>query len=193
MKRTTQAIGLAYLLILTFGCNDPWKAQELVYLNADENAQNNGPNNARCSPDTASISQNWTKDSVYTFLTKQLGVSVAHASELGESKASIYRQVQEELPKLARGDPQSAHSQNQQKSEAGAKFKNDTVNSCIDLNEANLDELCKLKGIGPKKAEKIIELREKRKFRAHRDLTRIKGIGPKTVKKLSPQLCPITK
>ena len=50
----------------------------------------------------------------------------------------------------------------------------------VDLNKATVQELVKLKGIGKKYAERIIEYREKNgNFEKIEDLMNIKGIGQK--------------
>ena len=58
----------------------------------------------------------------------------------------------------------------------------------VDLNTASVQELCTLPGIGPKKAEAIIGLREKRPFTRVTQLLLVKGIGPKTLARLKPRL-----
>lgn len=50
----------------------------------------------------------------------------------------------------------------------------------ININEANVDELVRLPGIGPSRAEAIIAEREKRRFRRIEDILRVPGIGRKT-------------
>ena len=51
----------------------------------------------------------------------------------------------------------------------------------ININTALGDELVQLKGIGPKKAAKIIEFRETHgPFEQPEDLIKVPGIGPKT-------------
>lgn len=50
----------------------------------------------------------------------------------------------------------------------------------VDLNKASVQELVKLKGIGKKYADRIIEYREKNgNFEKIEDLMKIKGIGQK--------------
>lgn len=56
----------------------------------------------------------------------------------------------------------------------------------INLNAASVDELCELPGIGPKRAEQIIDHRKKRPFSRVSQLVQIKGIGWKTLKKIRP-------
>ena len=51
----------------------------------------------------------------------------------------------------------------------------------ININEASIKELTKLKRIGPKIAKRIVEYRDKHgPFLLPRDIMEVKGIGPKT-------------
>jgi competence protein ComEA len=56
------------------------------------------------------------------------------------------------------------------------------------LNTASAAELCSLPGIGPKRAEQILLLREKLggRFRRIEDLRRVRGIGRKALERLKP-------
>src|SRR5262245_16585385 len=56
----------------------------------------------------------------------------------------------------------------------------------VDLNRATAAELDRLPGIGPKRAQQIIDERAKRPFTSVEDLRRVSGIGPKTLEKLRP-------
>jgi len=59
----------------------------------------------------------------------------------------------------------------------------------ININTADKNELTKITGIGPSKAEKIISLREKiGVFKKKEDLLQVKGIGKKTLDKISSQI-----
>lgn len=71
-------------------------------------------------------------------------------------------------------------------SPAGATGKASAENP-VSLNSATLEDLRRLPGIGPKKAEAILALRTKLgKFKRPEDLMRVKGIGRGTFKKLRP-------
>lgn len=57
------------------------------------------------------------------------------------------------------------------------------VFGAVDINTANVDELATLKGIGHKKAAKIIKYREKHCFKNVEELKKVKGIKKKVLKK----------
>jgi competence protein ComEA len=50
----------------------------------------------------------------------------------------------------------------------------------ININEAPPEELVKLPGIGPSRADAIVVERKKRRFRRIEDIIRVPGIGRKT-------------
>lgn len=58
----------------------------------------------------------------------------------------------------------------------------------IAVNRADAEQLMRLPGIGPKKAQALIEARERRPFRRPSDLRRVKGFGTKTILRLAPHL-----
>ena len=63
------------------------------------------------------------------------------------------------------------------------------VEGRVNVNNAGAEELCTVKGIGPKLAEKILEERERNgPFRYWEDLLCVNGIGEKTLRKLEGQL-----
>ena len=59
----------------------------------------------------------------------------------------------------------------------------------VDINTADQKELCKIKGIGPVTAEKILKYRNQNgKFLQIEDLENVKGIGKKTIKKIKGEV-----
>ncbi|HIF9204117.1 TPA: ComEA family DNA-binding protein [Photobacterium damselae] len=66
-----------------------------------------------------------------------------------------------------------------------AKDKYEDIEIVVNINKANAEELDKLLvGIGPDKAENIIQYRKQNgKFATANDLAKVKGIGPSTVEK----------
>ncbi|HEY8085971.1 MAG TPA: helix-hairpin-helix domain-containing protein [Methylophilaceae bacterium] len=58
----------------------------------------------------------------------------------------------------------------------------------VDLNTATVTQLESVKGIGPKKAQYIMDYRKKTPFKSVDDLTKVKGFGKKTVDKMRKEL-----
>lgn len=67
-------------------------------------------------------------------------------------------------------------------------FGSVSVFAATDLNTASLAELQKVNGIGPKKAEAIIEYRKKTPFKSVDELDKVPGFGKATLDKVKPEL-----
>jgi competence protein ComEA len=63
-----------------------------------------------------------------------------------------------------------------------------TPESPVILNTATADDLVRLPGVGPKRAQAILELRSRLggRFRTVDDLRRVKGVGRAMMKRLRP-------
>ncbi len=69
------------------------------------------------------------------------------------------------------------------------KITNDVV-SCININTADIETLTQLKGIGEKKAEKIIEYRNQNNgFKCIEEIMEVSGIGEKTFENIKNEIC----
>lgn len=62
----------------------------------------------------------------------------------------------------------------------------DTVTGVVNINEATLQQLTLLPGIGPARAQAIIAYREEHPFRRVEELLRIRGIGRSSLDRLRP-------
>jgi len=61
--------------------------------------------------------------------------------------------------------------------------------AAVDINTATKQELTGLQGIGPAKAQAIVEYRQKNgQFKSTKDLSKVKGIGAKIVEKLGGEI-----
>lgn len=91
---------------------------------------------------------------------------------------------------LASPEPPTAHHDAGPVSSSGAVHSPGVLpDGRVVLNAATAEDLCRLKGIGPARAKKIVALRERLgRFRALRQLLRVRGIGPRTLERLRPHL-----
>lgn len=67
--------------------------------------------------------------------------------------------------------------------------KKKTVQLPLHINTASAEDLCALKGVGPKLAEKIVAQREaKGPFKTPEDLKKVPGIGQKKLEGILPEV-----
>lgn len=71
-------------------------------------------------------------------------------------------------------------------SEKNNKSRKNILQGRVNVNTANRAALMKLPGIGPAMADRIISERSVRPFTSVAELTRVKGIGPKKLEKIRP-------
>lgn len=86
--------------------------------------------------------------------------------------------------RLSREDePESGHS----KGKSRSRQKKPKVQLPVHINTASVEQLCALKGVGPKLAEKIIAFRNASgPFQKPEDLEKVPGIGKKKLEGLLP-------
>lgn len=80
--------------------------------------------------------------------------------------------------------PQPVHAQ----SAEHASVETVPAQGQVNLNTASAEELQRLPGVGPSRAEAILAYRDRRPFRRVEELMRIPGIGRKTFRRLRPLL-----
>jgi len=116
-------------------------------------------------------------------------VAAAGAQEGAATKTESMAPSSEKLQAQASPGPASPPSDKAQESDAGKDARPVGVlpDGRVVLNTATSEELCRLPGIGPSRAEKILALRARLGgFKSPRQLLRVKGIGPRTLKRLTP-------
>ena len=62
------------------------------------------------------------------------------------------------------------------------------VNAKTNLNTATLSELEQLPGVGPKLAQRLIEVRQQKPFQSLQDLDQVPGVGPRLLERLSERV-----
>ena len=72
---------------------------------------------------------------------------------------------------------------------ASTAIVEEQVSGLININTADAAELMKLKGVGEKTAEKIIEYRAQTPFEKPEDIMNVKGIGEKKFEDIKDHIC----
>lgn len=107
-------------------------------------------------------------------------VNANHKSELNKDEESV-ESVSKNQDLIEKN--KSEYSQNRSKN-----IQNKS--ECININSAGSEELQAIKGIGPKMAQRILDMRKKvRVFNRVEDLMQVNGIGPKTFAKIKSMIC----
>lgn len=118
----------------------------------------------------------WGIPSIDTF---EVGAApeVAASAPAVAATASDLPQITDKLTDEAKQEKKSSSTHKKSKKRKSGKK---IVRLPIHINQASLDELCALKGVGPKMAEKIIAVREASgPFKNASDLQKVPGIGKK--------------
>jgi competence protein ComEA len=102
--------------------------------------------------------------------------SINLAQRLKDGEQILVRAKGEALPTATFGGASGKASR------ASAKLPSRPVN----VNTAGDAELQTLPGIGPATSEQILKTRTKKRFRSLDDLDAVKGLGPKKMEKLKP-------
>ena len=88
-----------------------------------------------------------------------------------KSEITNYTKTQDDLKKKLE------ICENKLKNDACIKVESEVKNTKVNINEASIEELETLTGIGKSKAEKIVEYRKKTKFKTINDILNVDGIG----------------
>ena len=106
-----------------------------------------------------------------------LGAALASTPKVTDAEIKLLEETQKKATEKTA--PKTLKKAAKKKSKAKAR-----LTQAININQADAGELQLLKGIGPKKAQAIIDYRQKHgPFQRPADVVRVKGVGPKTLQK----------
>jgi competence protein ComEA len=106
-------------------------------------------------------------------------------SSVASERVAVARKKSRDKNKSAKSAASKAKSTKKSK----AKKKSGKLVGVVNINTASASDLEMLPGVGPTKAERVVDHRSKRgKFRRVKDLRRVKGFGRKSLTKLAPYL-----
>lgn len=84
--------------------------------------------------------------------------------------------------------PHEAEAQRRPVAPAASADEGASPGGVVNIQTASAEELQRLPGIGPSKAEAIIAFRDRTPFRRVEDILRVRGIGRATFRRLRPML-----
>lgn len=115
-----------------------------------------------------------------------LAASTTNESRLSPSPATA-NEAEKASAKEAKADESGAAAPCVSEEAPAPAPQGVTADGKIVLNRATATEFTRLPGVGQRRAEQIVALRERLgRFRRVTDLLRVKGIGPKSLRRLTP-------
>jgi competence protein ComEA len=142
------------------------------------------PEDCECAPEGDPSTDEAEEPSVetagFSFVSDE---STETADESEETESAVWME--------AEADPDSdetAPAEGAESEAASAKKDANGLSGHLNLNEASMNQLMLLPGVGPALAERIVSYREKRKFTKTIHLKRVRGIGDATFAKMESYL-----
>ena len=108
-------------------------------------------------------------------------ISEKRSADIPEVEIIEAEDAMAELETVSEGVPEGAASE--------TAYTSAYEKLMININTAGADELMKLKGVGEKTAEKIIEYRERAPFESIEDIMNVSGIGEKKFEDIKDMIC----
>lgn len=108
-------------------------------------------------------------------------ISEKRSADIPEVEIIEAEDAMAELETVSEGVPESAAPE--------TAYTSASEKLMININTAGADELMRLKGVGEKTAEKIIEYRKQTPFESIEDIMNVSGIGEKKFEDIKDMIC----
>lgn len=113
-------------------------------------------------------------------LTDENVIIINNLSEIEEIKNNKNKEIIKETDNTVSINKEEVITNDYKKPKEEETTKSDELNTLVNINTANLEELSKINGIGESTAKKIIDYREKNgEFKTIEDIMNVSGIGEK--------------
>lgn len=194
-------IGIAIIVLVGFGyyksnsdnLNDN-QIQTLVDTKSTESINEKSENNTQNREDNSTtmcqIDGCVNKPGVYSFkkddrIKDIVELAGGFTQDADTKSVNLAMKLKDEMKVYIPSKTETSKAQNNNiESSDIVTIKDNNSNSLVNINTADSNKLQTLPGIGPSKAKKIIEFREKNQFKKIEEIKNVDGIGDKTFESL---------
>lgn len=194
-------IGIAIIVLVCFGYyksnSDNLNNNQIQTLvdtksteSINEKSENNTQNREDNSTTMCQIDGCVNKPGVYSFkkddrIKDIVELAGGFTQDADTKSVNLAMKLKDEMKVYIPSKTETSKAQNNNiESSDIVTIKDNNSNSLVNINTADSNKLQTLPGIGPSKAKKIIEFREKNQFKKIEEIKNVDGIGDKTFESL---------
>ena len=194
-------IGIAIIVLVGFGYyksnSDNLNNNQIQTLvdtksteSINEKSENNTQNREDNSTTMCQIDGCVNKPGVYSFKKDErikdiVELAGGFTQDADTKSVNLAMKLKDEMKVYIPSKTETSKAQNNNiESSDIVTIKDNNSNSLVNINTADSNKLQTLPGIGPSKAKKIIEFREKNQFKKIEEIKNVDGIGDKTFESL---------
>ena len=194
-------IGIAIIVLVGFGYyksnSDNLNNNQIQTLvdtksteSINEKSENNTQNREDNSTTMCQIDGCVNKPGVYSFkkddrIKDIVELAGGFTQDADTKSVNLAMKLKDEMKVYIPSKTETSKAQNNNiESSDIVTIKDNNSNSLVNINTADSNKLQTLPGIGPSKAKKIIEFREKNQFKKIEEIKNVDGIGDKTFESL---------
>ncbi|MBS5777446.1 helix-hairpin-helix domain-containing protein [Finegoldia magna] len=162
------------------------KSTESVNKQSENNTQNAEDNSTKMCQIDGCVN----KPGVYPFKKEDrikdiVEIAGGFTKDADKKSVNLAMKLKDEMKVYIPSKTETSKAQNNNiESSDIVTIKDNNSNSLVNINTADSNKLQTLPGIGPSKAKKIIEFREKNQFKKIEEIKNVDGIGDKTFESL---------